>query len=449
MSVYHCTPASGPLEATVVVPGSKSLTNRALVTAALADGSSVLRDVLFAEDTLLMMEALGTLGIAVTADEAESAVEVTGCNGHIPESGADLFCGNSGTTLRFLSAMVALGKGRFQLDGIARMRKRPFGALGEALQALGAGIEYLGEDGFPPIVVHARGLRGGHVAFDSPLSSQMVSALLLATPYASRDVFIEVAGDAPSLPYLKMTTAVMERFGVGVLGDDGGITRRGQKPAVQGRDKTLRFIVEAPQRYQAASYSIEPDASNATYFFAAAAVAGGRVTVQGIDLDSVQGDIGFVNVLEAMGCRVERGPMRLSVLAPPEGTGLRGIDIDLNDMPDTVPTLAVVALFAETPTTIRNVGNLRLKETDRLAALHRELTKLGAEVEESPDGLIIHPPQRLRSTAMDTYDDHRMAMSFAVAGLRCPGLVIHDPQCCAKTFPDFFERFQRMIGSPA
>ncbi|MEK7731699.1 MAG: 3-phosphoshikimate 1-carboxyvinyltransferase, partial [Planctomycetota bacterium] len=324
MSVYHCTPASAPLDATVVVPGSKSLTNRALIAAALADGTSVLRNALFADDTLLMMESLGTLGIAVTADDRDCAVEVTGCRGHIPESGADLFCGNSGTTIRFLSAMVALGNGRFQLDGIARMRKRPIGALGEALQALGAGIEYPGTEGFPPIVVHANGLCGGHVAFDSPQSSQMVSALLLAAPYAARDVFIEVAGDVPSLPFLKMTTAVMDRFGVPVLEDDGSAASRGLRlrriripPAAQIKNVAYRFIVEAPQRYQAASLSIEPDATNASYFLAAAAVAGGRVTVQGLGVDSVQGDIGFVDVLERMGCRVERETTRVSVLAPP------------------------------------------------------------------------------------------------------------------------------------
>jgi len=335
--------------------------------------------------------------------------------------------------------MAALGNGRFHLDGIARMRKRPIGALGEALQALGVGIEYPGEEGFPPIVVHARGLRGGHVTFDSPQSSQMVSALLLAAPYASRDVFIEVAGDVPSLPFLKMTTAMMERFGVGVLEDNEG----------PGEKRNIRFVVEAPQRYQAASFAIEPDATNASYFLAAAAVAGGRVTVQGLGVHSVQGDIGFVDVLEAMGCRVERETTRISILAPPEGSSLHGIDIDLNDMPDTVPTLAVLALFADSPTAIRNVANLRLKESDRLAALHCELSKLGAVVEELPDGLVIHPPNKLTPAEIDTYDDHRMAMSFALAGLKCPGIVINDPQCCAKTFPGFFERFDRMIATPA
>ncbi len=446
MSVYRCNPASGPLDATVVLPGSKSLTNRALVAAALADGTSVLRNVLFAEDTLLMMEALRTLGIALTSDEYDCVVEVSGCRGHIPESEANLFCGNSGTTLRFLTAMVALGQGRFHLDGIARMRKRPIGGLVEALQGLGAGIEYPGEEGFAPVVVHAHGLRGGHVAFDSPQSSQLVSALLLAAPYASRDVLLEVAGDVPSIPYLKMTTAIMERFGVAVFEDLGDSRARRDfvPPAAQERHGALRFIVEAPQRYQAASLSIEPDATNATYFLAAPAIAGGRVVVQGLGLESVQGDIGFVDVLERMGCAVIREPTRLSVEGPPNGVRLRGIDVDLNDMPDTVPTLAVLALFADSPTTIRNVANLRVKETDRLAALHRELSKLGATVEELPDGLIIRPPDRLTPAAIDTYDDHRMAMSFALAGLKCPGLVINDPQCCAKTFPDFFERFERI-----
>ncbi len=441
MSVFRCIPAANPLNATVVIPGSKSLTNRALVAAALADGNSVLSNVLFAEDTTLMIEALRTLGISITTDEQGRAVEVTGCNGHIPECDGELFCGNSGTTIRFLTAMVALGNGRYHLDGVARMRKRPIGPLGEALQTLGAGIEFPCEEGFPPIVVHASGLHGGHVAIGSPQSSQPVSALLLVAPYAARDVFIDVAGDVPSLPFLKMTTAVMDRFGVSVLED---FRAAGSSPRGAGR-----YIVEAPQRYQAASLTIEPDATNASYFLAAAAVAGGRVTVQGLGTDSVQGDIGFVSVLERMGCRVEREATRLSVASPPDGIRLRGITIDLNDMPDTVPTLAVLALFADSPTTIQNVANLRLKESDRIAALHRELSKLGALVEELPDGLIIHPPSRLTAAAIETYDDHRMAMSFAIAGLKCPGLVINDPQCCSKTFPDFFERWERMISAQA
>ncbi len=436
MSVYHCIASTQPLDAVVEVPGSKSLTNRALIASALADGTSILENALFAEDTYLMMEALRALGIAVTADERSCTVEITGCGGYIPESEGNLFCGNSGTTIRFLTALVALGNGRYQLDGVARMRKRPIGELGQALQALGTGIEYPADEGFPPIVVHAHGLRGGHVHFDSPRSSQMVSALLLAAPFASRDMMIEVAGDVPSVPFLKMTTAVMERFGVPVVEDNR-----------QGPNGVFRFIVEAPRRYQPTSFSIEPDATNATYFLAAPAIAGGRVTVPGLTKRSFQGDIGFVDVLERMGCRVDREESGLTVSGTRAGERLRGIDVDLNDMPDTVPTLAVLAIFAATPTAIRNVANLRLKESDRLGALASELRKLGGAVDERSDGLVISPPKHVTPATIETYDDHRMAMSFALAGLKCPGLIINDPQCCDKTFPHFFERFEQMSAA--
>ncbi len=441
MSAYFCNPASGPLDATVGVPGSKSLTNRALVAAALADGTSVLSNVLIAEDTMLMIEALRALGIAVTVDEASCTAEVTGCRGHIPESEADLFCGNSGTTIRFLTAMTALGHGTYRLDGIARMRRRPIGELGAVLHSLGARIEYHEEEGFPPLTVHADGLRGGHVAFDSPESSQMVSALLLAAPYASRDALIEVHGDLPSAPYVAMTCAAMQQFGVELIHETS-------VSCVQGQPKetrvSVRMIIEAPRCYRASAVVIEPDATNATYFLAAPAVAGGRVTVRGLGRKSLQGDVRFVDVLERIGCRVDRGSGELTVIGPLGR--LHGIDVDLNGMPDTVPTLAVLALFADSPTTIRNVANLRIKETDRLTALGAELRKLGATVDEQHDGLMIHPPDRIKLARIDTYDDHRMAMSFALAGLKCPGLVINDPRCCAKTFPDFFQRFEAMLA---
>jgi len=428
MSVYSCRQVVGPLDAEVVVPGSKSLTNRALIAAALADGVSVLTNILLAEDTLLMIEALRALGIAVTVDERGCAAEITGCRGHLPESDVDLYCGNSGTCMRFLTAVAALGEGRYRVDGVARMRKRPVGDLGSALQGVGTGIEYLGDEGFCPLTVHARGLGGGFVEFDAPPSSQMVSALLLVAPYANREVLIEVRGAVPSRPFLDMTLHIMARFGIDLLAD--------------AAPNSIRYVVEAPRCYQATRLSIEPDATNAMYFLSAAAIAGGRVTVRGLGTDSVQGDAAFVALLARMGCRVERGVSSLTVYGPLTGTPLRGIDMDLNDMPDTVPTLAVLALFADSPTTIRNVANLRVKESDRLAALRMELTKLGAGVEETADGLVIAPPRRLTPATIDTYDDHRMAMSFALAGLRCPGLAINDPECCAKTFPSFFSRFE-------
>ncbi len=433
MAAYRCQPAGDPIDATVSLPGSKSITNRALVAAALADGTSLLTGILVSEDTRLMIDALRALGIAITVDEDGCAAEVTGCRGHIPASEAKLFCGNAGTVMRFCTALVALGRGRFELDGVERMRQRPIGDLADVMRSLGTGVEYLEQEGYPPLAIHANGLDGGKVSFRSPQSSQVVSALLLASPCARRDVLMEVTGDRPSTPYLKMTAKVMERFGVAVV--------------EQYAADSTRFIVEAPQRYAGTTYAIEPDASNASYFLAAPAVAGGRVTVEGLGTDSIQGDARFVDVLEQMGCRIERSPTRLTIYGPSEDQRLRGVDVDLNDMPDTVQTLAVVALFAEGPTTIRNVPNLRIKETDRLAALNRELTKLGASVEEHADGLRITPPDRIAPATIDTYNDHRMAMSFALVGLMCPGIVINDPECCAKTFPDFFSRFERMVTS--
>lgn len=436
MTSHRFESACGPLDAVVHVPGSKSITNRALILAALADGVSVLRNVLLAEDTWLMIEALRGLGIPVTIDEAGCAAEVTGCGGHIPAADAELFCGNSGTTIRFCTALAALSRGgRFRLDGIARMRRRPIGGLADVLQSLGAGIEYDDEIGFPPLTVHARGLRGGHVAFASPASSQFVSAMLMVAPCASSDILLEVGAEAPSLPFMNMTVRLMEQFGVPILSE--GIEGTASK-------RPSRFIVEAPQRYSGTAYAIEPDATNAMYFLAAPAVTGGQVTVPGIGTKSIQGDLGFVEILSQMGCEVvvDAGQVTVSRQA---GSPLHSVDVDLGAMPDVAPTLAALALFADGVTTIRNVAGLRIKETDRLAALATELTKLGATVEEFSDSLRITPPQEPIPAEIDTYDDHRMAMSFSLAGVRCPGLIIKDIECSAKTFPDFFVRFDEML----
>lgn len=432
--VFHCKPRRSPLNASVQVPGSKSITNRALVAAALADGTSILTNLLRSDDTRLMVDALRALGVSITVDEDTCVAEVTGCRGFIPVSDAKLACGNAGTVMRFCTAVSALGQGLYELDGVARMRDRPIGGLVSVLQALGAGVEYLRTEGYPPLVVHGSGIRGGHVAFASPESSQLVSAVLMVAPYAARDVLVDVTGDVPSEPYLRLTTSVMDTFGVAVI-----------ESYCEGEAK---FIVAAPQRYTATNFVIEPDASNATYFLAAPAIVGGRVTVAGLGTSSQQGDARFVDVLEQMGCRIGRQAAELTVYGPEGGSPLRGVDVDLNDMPDTAQTLAVVALFAEGPTTIRNVASLRVKETDRLSALHCELTKLGARVEEFQDGLTIHPPDRPSPAIIDTYDDHRMAMSFSLVGLRIDGVTINNPGCCAKTFPDFFERYRGLRDSP-
>jgi len=430
MSGMLLHPPGGPLDAVVRIPGSKSLTNRAFVVAALADGRSRLTGLLAADDTRHMVDCLRALEIDVAWDEEAGTAAVRGCRGHIPATGATLYCGNSGTTMRFCTALAAVGMGDYRLEGVQRMYERPIGSLVDALRRLGGRIEYLGREGYPPLAVHAAGLVGGEVGFAAPPSSQMISGLLMVAPYARLDVLLDVRGVLVSAPYVAMTLAVMSAFGVDVLSaqDEAG----------------ARYIVAASQRYRAREYAVEPDASNASYFLAAPAVAGGRVTVEGLSSNSVQGDARFVDLLEQMGCRVERGATSLAVHAP-EG-GLRGIDVDLNDMPDMVQTLAVVALFADGPTRVHNVANLRLKETDRLAALARELRKLGATAEESEDGLVIHPPQTLTPAAIDTYDDHRMAMSFSLAGLAADRIVINDPGCVSKTFPDFFTRWDRMLG---
>lgn len=421
--------ALGPLRGAVRLPGSKSLTNRLLMCAALADGRSLLHGAAAADDVRRMIAALRRLGVSVAEETAGSRLSIDGCRGQLPATEADLDVGHAGTAMRFLTALCSLGHGAYRIDGSARMRERPIGDLVDALRTLGAAIGYEGREGLPPVLVRGGGLRGGSVSFSNVVSSQFVSALLMAAPYAGGDVLIEIRGKVSSAPYLAMTLDVMRRMGAEALSDS---TADGA-PADDG----ARFIVPAPQRYRATSIDVEPDASGASYFWAAAAVSGGRVLVHGLHDTSVQGDVRFVHVLEQMGCRVEREPEGIAVLGPGPG-GLRGVDVDLNAMPDVVQTLAAVALFARGPTTIRNVANLRVKETDRLAALERELTRLGAEIALAPDGLTIRPPATPRPAALDTHDDHRMAMSLSVAGLACEGVVIRDAGVVSKSLPEFF-----------
>ncbi len=419
-------PASGPINATVVVPGSKSITNRALPIAALADGTSVLSGALDSDDTRYMAEAVRALGLPVEHDGSARTFTVTGGSGTFPATEADLFLGNSGTSMRFLAAAVALGQGRFRLDGIPRMRQRPIDPLLDALADLGVRARAENGDGCPPIVVDADGLRGGPITMPGDKSSQYFSALLMAAPYAREDVVITVEGDLVSKPYMTITAAVMRAFGVETEIDD-----------VDWRT----FRVPSGQRYVARDYAIEPDASNASYFFAAAAVTGGTVRVPGLGNASTQGDLGFVRVLEAMGATVTIAADYTEVTGPPVGQ-LRGVDLDLNAISDTAQTLAAIAPFADGPVTFRGVEHMRLKETDRVSALATELRKLGQDVDERPDGLRILPAP-VRPATIDTYDDHRMAMSFAVTGLAAPGVTINDPGCVRKTFPDFFERLNQ------
>ncbi len=407
---------TGPIHASIRPPGSKSITNRALICAALAEGKSILRGALDSDDTRVMVDALRTLGIATDVDLDRNVIAVEGCAGSIPNDRAELFVGNSGTTIRFLTAMLTLGRGSYRLDGVARMRERPIGDLLDALGQLGAIATSEADNGCPPVVVSANGLPGGTARIRGNISSQFLSGLLMAAPYARHDVELIVAGELVSQPYVRMTTAVMSAFSVDVSGDDN------------------RFTIPAPRRYRSREYEIEPDASAASYFWGAAAITGGSVTVEGLSRDALQGDVAFCECLRSMGCQVDATSHSITVTGRP----LRGIDVNMNAISDTVQTLAAVALFADGPTTITGVAHNRHKETDRISDLARELRKLGAEVDETPDGFRLQP-RDLRAAEIETYDDHRMAMSLALVGLRIPGIVIKNPACTAKTYPRFFD----------
>jgi 3-phosphoshikimate 1-carboxyvinyltransferase len=422
----------GPLRATVRPPGSKSITNRALVCAALAEGQSTLIGALDSDDTRLMMDGLRQLGLTLEHDPAGGTIHVTGCGGRLPAASADLFAGNSGTTVRFLTALVALGHGVFRLDGSPRMRERPIQDLLEALGQLG--VEAVSErgTGCPPVVVRAAGLPGGRAEVAGQRSSQFLSALLMAAPYARRPVELAVRGELVSQPYITMTLGVMAAFGVSVPGTPPPADSK--FPPATSHQPPATIKIPAGQNYRGRQYSIEPDASAASYFFAAAAIAGGSVTIEGLSPSSLQGDVAFCECLRAMGCEVRQAEDRITVIGRP----LHGITVDMNALSDTVQTLAAVALLADGPTTITHVGHIRHKETDRLAALATELRKLGAAVEELADGLRITPGP-LHAAEIDTYDDHRMAMSLALVGLALPGVVIRDPACTAKTYPRFFD----------
>ncbi len=418
-------PVVKPVSARLRPPGSKSITNRALVCAALADGTSTLTGALDSEDTRVMIASLGELGIDVASQDGGQTLVVQGSCGRIPVVEAELFCANSGTTIRFLTALVTLGHGTFRLDGVARMRERPIADLLDALQQLGANAKSESGNGCPPVVVHANGLPGGSATVRGDISSQFLSGLLMAAPGARSPVELRITGTLVSQPYVQLTLSVMRSFAVDV----------------KTSEQLSEFHIPAPAPYRACDYTIEPDASAASYFWAAAAITGGEVTVDGLSAASLQGDVAFVDCLEAMGCEVRRDADSITVVGRP----LHGIDVDMNAISDTVQTLAVVALFAEGPTTIRNVGHIRHKETDRIAALAAELRKLGATVDERDDGLVIRPG-RLHGATIDTYNDHRMAMSFALAGLQQGGVRINNPECTAKTYPNFFHDLATTVG---
>lgn len=425
MTERRIEPFARPFRATITPPGSKSLTNRALVLAALSDGVCDLSNVLFADDTLVMIESLARLGFHLVVEHDQRRVRVHGRSGHVDRTSAELFCGNSGTTLRFLTALCALGNGTFKLDGVPRMRQRPVGELVSLLKNLGGRCEYLESEGFPPIQVHARTLAGGIVRFGGSLSSQFLSAGLQVAPYCRNEVVVDLDPDIPSWSYVAMTMRLMDEFGI--------TCELMRDPKTQ---RPTRIIV--PQGvYHARELTIEPDASSAGYFLACAAIINGaKVTIEGLGKSSLQGDIGLADLLHKMGADLVFGRDFITVA----GTGtLHGIDVNLSDMPDASQTLAAVACFADSPTTLRGLQTLRVKETDRIAALSNELTKLGATVKVNDDQMTICPPKQPTGAAIETYDDHRMAMSFAVIGTRLPGIVIRNPSCVNKTYPHFFE----------
>jgi 3-phosphoshikimate 1-carboxyvinyltransferase len=405
---------------TVRLPGSKSISNRVLLLAALAEGETEVLGLLDADDTRVMREALGVLGVQFNNSL------VKGIGGPFPVKKAELFLGNAGTAFRPLTAALAFSNGEYRLSGVPRMHERPIGDLVDALRGIGARVDYAGNEGFPPLVVHPSKLRMENLRVRGDVSSQFLTALLMALPLAGKAARIEVQGELISKPYVEITLNVMKRFGVEVK-----------------RTGWRYFDVPAARYRSPGSIYVEGDASSASYFLAAGALGGGPVRVDGVGRDSIQGDIRFTEVLERMGAKVSFGPGWVEASG---GQPLRAIDLDLNHIPDAAMTAAVLALFAEGPSVIRNVASWRVKETDRLAAMATELRKVGAQVEEGPDFLKINPGKLKAGAAIDTYDDHRMAMSFSLVVLGGVPVRINDPQCVAKTFPDYFERFRSITA---
>jgi 3-phosphoshikimate 1-carboxyvinyltransferase len=400
---------------TVRLPGSKSISNRVLLLAALAKGETEVLGLLDADDTRVMREALAVLGVSFSGNT------VTGVGGAFPVKKADLFLGNAGTAFRPLTAALAFSGGEYRLSGVPRMHERPIGDLVDALRGIGARVDYTGKEGFPPLIIRPSKLSLEKIRVRGDVSSQFLTALLMALPLSGKPARIEVQGELISKPYVEITLNVMQRFGIEVK-----------------RTGWRYFDVPAGTYRSPGKIFVEGDASSASYFLAAGAIGGGPVRVEGVGRDSIQGDIRFTEVLERMGAKVSFGPDWVEASG---GRPVRAIDLDLNHIPDAAMTAAVLALFADGPSVIRNVASWRVKETDRLAAMATELRKLGADVEEGKDFLKIFPKGLKAGVAIDTYDDHRMAMSFSLAALGGVSVRINDPQCVAKTFPDYFKAF--------
>jgi len=414
----------GGLDAIVRMPGSKSYTQRAMVIAALAEGESVLRDPLLSEDTRVLAGALRLLGADVRTTDAEMIVR--GAGGKIVRPPHEIHLGNNGTAIRLLAGMVSLGEGPFVLTGDRRLCERPMKPLLDALAGLGVTIHTGGERGYPPVTIRGGRLRGGSVVLRDIGSSQYVSSLLIAAPFAAAETTILMEGKIPSLPYIGLTVETMHDFSVTV-----------------SADRADRYVVKSGQRYRGREYRVEGDASSASYFFLAAALLKGRIQVENVDPCTRQGDIGFLAILERLGSTILRGERHLEVRGGELPAG--EMDFDLGEMPDIVPTLAVLCALRPGRSVIRNVAHLRLKESDRLAALAIELRKTGITVEELVDGLVIHGG-RPRGARIETYNDHRIAMGFAVLGLAVPGMEIEGESCVGKSFPGFWKTLASLYG---
>lgn len=413
--------------AEIDVPGSKSVANRALIIAALAEGTTVLKNMLFSDDTRYMMEAIRKLGNTVKVDEQKRTVIVESTTEKVfPET--ELFIGNAGTAMRFLPTYISAGQGKVSLTGIQRMKERPIKDLVDGLRELGVKVTYKEKDGFPPFEIDANGLPGGEISVRGDKSSQYLTSILLSAPYAKEDVTVKIQGELVSIPYVDITIKMMKDFGV----------------EVENRDYK-EFFIKSGQKYRSREYVVEGDCSSASYFFGIAAITNSEIKVNNVCKNTMQGDIKLLEVLEKMGVSVSYGENHVLV----KGSGkLSGITVDMHHMSDVAQTLSVVALFADGITEIKNVYNMRIKETDRIKAVYNELTKLGAKVTELEDGLIIEPAVKYNENVeIDTYDDHRMAMSFSLAGLRISGVKIKDPDCVSKTFPNYFEEFEKIYIS--
>ncbi|MGY6414772.1 3-phosphoshikimate 1-carboxyvinyltransferase [Vibrio parahaemolyticus] len=413
------------IQGEVNLPGSKSVSNRALLLAALAKGTTRLTNLLDSDDIRHMLNALTKLGVKYTlsADKTECVVEGLGCPFSVSEP-VELFLGNAGTAMRPLAAALCVSQGEYVLTGEPRMKERPIGHLVTALQEAGADIEYLENTNYPPLKIVGTGLKAGTVSIDGSISSQFLTAFLMSAPLAEGEVRIKIEGDLVSKPYIDITLHIMKQFGVEVINND-----------------YQEFVIPAGQHYVApGDFLVEGDASSASYFLAAAAIKGGEVKVTGIGKNSIQGDIQFADALEKMGAEIEWGD---DYVISRVGK-LKGIDMDYNHIPDAAMTIATTALFAEGTTAIRNVYNWRVKETDRLSAMATELRKVGAEVEEGEDYIIVKPVPHLKHAAIDTYDDHRMAMCFSLVALSDTPVTINDPKCTSKTFPDYFDKLKAL-----